>query len=163
MVKYFREKIYLGSLSRLKPKYFSFLFYKYHKLFYRSLIFRGRKIWAINFFIKIKEFLKKKLFFDSRVILLLSLCLLTPSVYLVPLKLGSGVERVAFPILNKKKFIFSVKWALKSLKNNSKRLTVKLVSENLIEALQGKGIGLECKKRVYIQAIKNKSLLRFFK
>ena len=40
--------------------YFSYLSYRYTNLFFKSLIFRGRKLWAFEFFQDIKYNLKKK-------------------------------------------------------------------------------------------------------
>lgn len=44
----------------LKYNYFSYMSQRYFSLFFHSLIFRGRKLWAFNFLIKLKFELKKK-------------------------------------------------------------------------------------------------------
>lgn len=43
-----------------KYDYYSYYSYRYHRLFFRSLIFRGRKLWAFNFLVNLKLELKLK-------------------------------------------------------------------------------------------------------
>ena len=44
--------------------FYSYLAYRYHKLFFKSLIFRGRKLWAFKFFVQLKLELKKREIMD---------------------------------------------------------------------------------------------------
>lgn len=43
-----------------KFDYCSYMAYRYHHLFFHSLIFKGYKLWAFNFFISLKFELKKR-------------------------------------------------------------------------------------------------------
>jgi len=72
-------------------------------VFFGSLIFSGFKLVAFNNFIKIKQGLKKKEFLDPYKLFLVAMMMITPNIYLLPLKLGGRAVGVPLPITEKKK------------------------------------------------------------
>lgn len=61
----------------------------YHNLFYRSLIFKGKKLWAFNFLCNLKYELKIKENIEPFWIFLVALIKISPEVLLFPKKRGS--------------------------------------------------------------------------
>src|SRR3546814_2431241 len=63
-------------------------------VFLGSLIFNGKKLKAFNNFLKIKQGLKLKEFFDPYIIFLVSMMKITPDISFLSLKLGgASVDR----------------------------------------------------------------------
>jgi len=143
--------------------YHHFLHYKYHSLFFGSIIQHGRKLWAFDFFIRLKQQLKYREGIDSYWILLISLIKITPSLLLFPLKLGGVIQGVPLAITERKQYIFAVKWVIKLLRDKYKRLTIENVSDALIGAIYNQGLSIEKKKSVYEIAASNRHLIRFFR
>lgn len=159
-----RNKYDLRNISYgRKYDYYSFFGYRYHHLFFHSLIFRGRKLWAFNFFVQLKYELKKRENVDPFWILLIALSNITPDLILYPLKLGGVIQRVPLPISERKQFTFAVKWVIKLLKDKYKSVTINNLADTLISAVYGKGLSIEKKMSVYETSTLNRHLLRFFK
>jgi ribosomal protein S7 len=93
----------------VKFDYYSYFWYRYHRIFFRSLIFRGRKLWAFRFFINLKYELKKRELIDPFWVFLISLMKITPDLLLFPLKLGGVLQGVPLPISERKQYTFSIK------------------------------------------------------
>jgi len=106
MVKFIVKK----RLFNYKYEYNSlYILYKYHTHFFHSLINRGNKIWAFNFFIKIKFTLKQNEQIDPLLIFFLAISNITPEVLLFPFKSSGLVNEVAMPITIRKQIIFATK------------------------------------------------------
>jgi hypothetical protein len=84
--------------------FFPFHFFRYHRIFFGSLIFKGQKLRAFNLFNKLKVLLKKKFNKDPNFIFLLSLSQITPSILLFPFKIGGKIQGVPLSISWKKKW-----------------------------------------------------------
>ena len=82
-----------------------FLFYKYQRLFFGSLIWRGRKIWAYNFLLNLKYKLKLKENIEFHIIFIFSLLKITPHIILSYLKIGGVKQGVPLAISWKKKWL----------------------------------------------------------
>jgi len=76
------------------------------------LIYAGRKLYAFNFLLKIKQGLKLKELKDPIKIFLVSLMMVSPNIYLLSLKLGGRSVGVPLPITEKKKISLGVKFML---------------------------------------------------
>lgn len=101
-----------------KFDYCSYMAYRYHYLFFHSLIFRGRKLWAFNFFIALKFELKKREMVDPFWVFLISLLKITPDFMLMPLKLGRTIQYVPLPINERKQYTFAIKFVIKLIRDN---------------------------------------------
>lgn len=143
--------------------YYSYFGYRYHHLFSHSLIFRGRKLWAFNFFVRLKYELKKREKVDPYWILFIALSNITPDLILYPLKLGGVLQKVPLPISERKQFTFAVKWVIKLLRDKYKSVTIKNLADTLISAVYGKGLSIEKKISVHEMSTLNRHLLKFFK
>jgi ribosomal protein S7 len=73
------------------------------------LIFNGKKLKAYNNFLKIKQGLKFKEFFDPYIIFLVSMMKITPDIVFLSVKLGGSSQGVPMPISEKKRIVFGVK------------------------------------------------------
>jgi ribosomal protein S7 len=89
--------------------YYSHMWYLYHNKFFGALIKKGKKNTAFKFFLKIKKALKQKEFFDPYYLFLVAMFQITPSLLIVPVKVGAASKGVAFPLYEKRKITFAVK------------------------------------------------------
>lgn len=141
----------------------NFCIFRYHRLFFGSLIKRGRKDWALKFLIETKFQLKKRLHIDPNFILHASLLKITPHMFLIPKKMGSSVYGVPVSISFRKQLTFSVKWVVKLLRDKFRRLIVNHVADCLVGSLFNKGLSFERKSLLYKTADENRHLLRYMK
>jgi hypothetical protein len=51
---------YKKLIRKNNYNFFEYFFFRYHRIFFGSLIIKGRKLWAFNFLNKIKYELKQK-------------------------------------------------------------------------------------------------------
>jgi ribosomal protein S7 len=86
-----------------------YYWFKYHQLFFHSLIWRGRKLFAFNFFIKVKQELKLREESDPSLVLFVALLKITPEVILFPQRRAGVVHMVPMPITIKKQITYSIK------------------------------------------------------
>lgn len=140
-----------------------FLFYKYQRLFFGSLIWRGRKIWAYNFLLRLKYKLKLKNNIEFHIIFIFSLLKITPHILLSYLKIGGSKQGVPLAISWKKKMTYAIKWIRMSLRNKYKRIKLKDMVEEISSSIYDKGLGCRKRKRTYIEGFSNRFLLKRFK
>ena len=76
LLKFYKKK----SKMSFWYNFYLQLWYNYHKLFFCSLISKGKKIKAFNTFLKIKKLLKNKEDYDPSLIFLVALIIQDPSV-----------------------------------------------------------------------------------
>lgn len=143
--------------------YYWQIWFRYHTVFFGSLIFNGKKLKAFDIFLKIKQGLKLKESFDPYLIFLVAMMKVTPDIVFLPVKLGGSSQGVPMPISEKKRIVFGVKWVLKLLKDKHKFLTVPLIVDSLISTIYDKGVSLEKKRSIYKLGSQNRHLLKFFK
>lgn len=106
-----KKNIFIFDKNRLYSKkydYNSYIWYRSHKLFFGSLIFKGKKIWAFNFFLNLKAELKKREQIDPFWLLLISFMKIMPEIMLFPRKLGGRVQGVPLPISERKQYTFVI-------------------------------------------------------
>lgn len=144
-------------------KFFNFHFYRYHRIFFGSLIFKGNKIKAFNFFNILKTLLKNKFNKDPNLIFLLSLCQITPSILLFPFKIGGKIQGVPLSISWRKKWTFATKWVIKLLHEKSRIIKLNELSELLILSLFNKGLAIKKKQFYNNISNKNRYLIKYFK
>lgn len=158
--RYIYKNVHINKFPTKKNDY---LEYRYHRLFFGSLIQRGRKLWAFAFLIDLKSKLKKRLLLDPNKILHSALLKITPQLLLIPKKIGSTTYGVPVYIGLRKQLTFAVKWVIKLLRDKYRRLRVEDVSESLIGSLFNKGLSFEKKMEVYKTAEENRHLLRYIR
>jgi len=125
--------------------YYSYLYFRYQKLFFGSLIFRGRKLWAFKFFLDLKFELKQCEGVEPFWVFLIAMMKITPELLLFPKKLGGIIHWVPLPIGERKQYTFAVKWVIKLLRDKYKSITLKNITETLIQAIYNKGDSFEKK------------------
>jgi len=96
---------------------------------------------------------------DPYKIFLVALMMVTPNVYLLPIKLGGRSVGVPMPISEKKKITLGVKFVIKLLKERSVSLSVKLLVDLLISSVYGQGPAVERKIALYKAGNQNRHLL----
>lgn len=133
--------------------YFSYMSFRYHHLFFHSLIFKGNKLWAFNFFILIKYELKKREMVDPFWVFLVSIMKITPEFILLPLKLGGTTQFVPLPISEKKQYTFAIKFVIKLIRDRFRKLSVSSICDALVLSIYNKGISIEKKTSLYQTAL----------
>lgn len=81
----------------------------YHKKFFGSLIFKGKKLYAYNFFSNIKFQLKINESFDPFFVFLISMVRITPSIFFIYKRMGRLKLGIPLPIKENKQFVFAIK------------------------------------------------------
>lgn len=143
--------------------YISYMHFRYHTLFFKSLVFRGRKLWAFNFFIGLKYQLKLREKVNPFWVFLVALMKITPDFLLFPKKFAGRVSGVPLPISEVKQYTFATKWVIKLIKDKYDKVTIPLVADTLISAIYDKGIAMEKKRETYTEGFKNRHLIKYFK
>jgi len=154
----------------MKKKKFFFFYYKnylyhlfkYHKHFFKSLINKGNKLWAFNFFLNLKFEFKLKEKIDPLLTFFLIINKIIPEILLFPLNIAGIINEVALMITIKKQITFTIKWIIKWVKDKYRILTLKNISILMLNTLYNKGEILEKKKKYYKIAIKNRYLIHYF-
>lgn len=137
--------------------------FNFHNLFFQSLIFRGRKIFAFNFLVKVKEHLKEMEQFDANFVLLIAFMRITPSIMLLALKKGGLVHGVASFITELKKLIYTIRWVVKLLKDKDRIVTVKSVVDLLVSAIYNSGPAIIHKKEIYARSLASRHFIKFLR
>lgn len=144
--------------------YYPYLWYRYHKLFFGSLIFRGRKLWAFKFFLNLKYELKIREGIDAFWVFLLAMMQITPDMLLFPKKLGGVIHYVPMPIGERKQYTFAIKWVIKMLRESEKKkITLNDVATTLVDAIYEEGESFKKKIEYYEQGMANRHLIRYFR
>jgi len=159
-MRYILQKVRQRQYRNLLDNYYWQLWFRYQNTFFGSLIFAGRKLQAFNMLLKIKQGLKIKELADPLKIFLVSMMMVTPNVYLLPLKLGGRSVGVPLPISEKKKISLGVKFIVKVLKEKFSKLSIKLLVDTLVISIYGKGPSIERKISLYKTSSQNRHLLR---
>lgn len=160
-----KQNIFLNSKNQKYShcfEYYSYLWFRYHKLFFGALIFRGRKLWAFNFFLRLKYLLKVGEGVDPYWVFLVAVMQLTPDMLLFPKKLGGTLQYVPMPIGERKQYTFTIKWIIKFLRD-SKQFELDTLCNLLIEAIYEDGDLYEYKLNYYERGMANRHLIRYFK
>lgn len=143
--------------------FFMYYFFRYHRIFFGSLIFKGRKLWAFNFFNKLKVSLKLREKIEPNLTFFFAMIKITPNVLLFPYKIGGKVQGVPLPISWKKKFTYATKWVIKLLRDKYRRLNLDHLIDILISAIHDKGLAIQKKKRANVMSSVNRFLIKYFK
>lgn len=96
--------------------FYSYVTYRYQRIFWRSLIFRGRKLWAFKFFVNLKYELKIRENLDPLLIFVVAMMKITPVVLLYKIRLGGAFHGVPFPAGERKRYTFATSGLLNCLK-----------------------------------------------
>src|SRR5277367_6232806 len=94
IMKYKKKKL----SERPYIDHFLQLWFNYHFLFFKSLISRGLKLRAFNFFIKIKHGIKIQENFDPSFLFLIAMLKITPLLILKSVKIGGANYNIPFPL-----------------------------------------------------------------
>jgi hypothetical protein len=137
--------------------------FNFHNFFFQSLVFRGRKIFAFNFFLKVKELLKHREHFDVFFIVLAAFTRITPCIVLLALKRGGRIHWMPSFITEIKKLIYTVKWVVKLLKDEKRIVTVTSVVDLLVSAIYFGGPAFVHKRAFYNSSLESRHFLKFFK
>jgi len=159
-MRYISKKKQQRFLERDSFNYLIQLWFNYNFLFFRSLIFRGLKLRAFGFFIKVKKGLKKFENFDPAFIFFLSMLQITPVLFIKQFKSGGSSFDIPSFLHFWKKISYACKWSLHLIKKKEGSLKVNSVVNNLVSSLINEGISMQKKFDVYSIAAKNNHLLK---
>lgn len=158
-MRHILDKFRRRQSRNLLDNYYWQLWFRYNITFFGSLIFSGKKLNAFNMFVKVKQGLKMRELADPSKSFLVSMMMVTPNVYLLPLKLGGRSVGVPMPISEKKKITMGVKFIIKLLKERAVNLSVKSLVDLLVSSIYGQGPAIEKKFNVYKTGSSNRHLL----
>lgn len=96
---------------------------------------------------------------DPYKIFLVALMMVSPNIYLLPIKLGGRSIGVPMPISEKKKVTLGVKFIIKMLKERMVSLSVKALVDVLSSSLYGQGLAIDRKVSLYKAGSQNRHLL----
>jgi len=144
-------------------EYYPYLFFRYHNLFFHSLIFRGRKMWAFKCLNNLKYELKIRKKCDPYWILLISWLHISSDIYLFPKKYGSQVQYLPLWIYEHKRYTFFYKWTIKLLKDKYRIVKLNHLIDILLLSLTNQGESYNKKVSTYTIGIANRHLLTFIR
>lgn len=132
--------------------------------FINSLIWRGKKLAAENFFASVLFSLKSITSSCPIDVFYYSLLSLRPLVFLRPTRVGSVLYRTPAPISPHHRRSYAIKFLLQSSKDSRNLITVERVG-NLLNSiyLSEKNVASEKKFSLYKEAMSNRSFIRFIK
>jgi len=145
-----------------KYDYVIYLWYRSSRLFFQSLIFKGNKLWAFNFFLNFKYELKCRECIEPFWLFLIGFMKIMPDILLFPRKLGGRIQGIPLPISERKQYTFTIKWLIKYIRDKQK-ITVSNLADLLISAIYEQGAAFEQKLSVYKNSTDNRHLLKFLK
>ena len=121
----------------------------------------GKKIFAFNRFLSIKEGLKLKENEDPYLIFLVSMMKVSPLIRLKSTFGRGGRLSIPLPISDKKRIVFGVKWILKLLKykNKSSSIKVSQIVDLLVSSIYGEGISIDKKETLHATGDLNRAEL----
>jgi len=141
-------------------KYDVFLLNLYKNYFLGYFLKRGRKIWAINFVLKVFYELKRSEKVDPTFIFFAAFLKLSPKILLQPMKFGGQTKMIPIPITLKKQTVFVLNWVILSIRTQKRRVTVDEISDLLLWALENKGYSWKKLQQQNAIAIENRYLLK---
>lgn len=144
-------------------KFLTFLFYKYQRVFFASLIWKGKKLITYNIMLNIKQKIKLIENNEFHIVFLFSLLNITPNILLSYLKIGGNKQGVPLAISWKKKITFAIKWIKKAIIDKFKKIKLNSLINEIINLNYNKGLSIQFKKKAYIEGLSNKFLLKKFK
>lgn len=129
-----------------------------------SIIWRGKKLTAENFFISILFYLKATTELCPIDVFYYSLLSLRPLVFLRPTKVGSTTYRTPAPISDHHRRLYAIKFLLQSSRDSRGLITIERVGGLLNSIyLAEKNTASEKKFSLYKEALDNRSFIRFIK
>lgn len=147
------------QIRTLLDNYYWHLWYRYNLIFFSSLIFSGRKLFAFNLFVKVKDGLKRKEQMDTYRAFLTAMMMVTPSVTLLPIKMGGRSIGVPLPIRERKRITMGVKFVIQTLHQRSFNLSADVLVNTLASAIHSQGIAVERKEQIHKVSSLNRHLL----
>ena len=161
-----------GGVSFIKSKkvfeiggdFFSHSFFVYRLFFLGKMNFRGRKLAAFNFIIKLKFFLKmREEGYDPSFIFTIAFINLTPLFFVRNIWMGNVSKSLPFPLFEEKKFSFAVMYFFRFIKQKYGVIKIEDLVELLISSLYKRGPVYEQKIELYKKSMENRHLLGFLK
>ncbi len=157
----------LSHFKLLKKKSYNsflpFIYYRYKRLFFGSLIKTGNKLKAYNFLLKLKNKLKLKEKIEFHIIFIFSLLKITPHIILSYLKIGGMKQGVPLFISWRKKITYAVKWIKIAMTKKYKSIKIDNLANEISLCIYDKGLSSQIKKKTYIEGFSNRFLLKRFK
>jgi ribosomal protein S7 len=131
-------------------------------LFLGKTNYRGRKLSAFNFFIKLSSAIKlQKL--DPISIFTIAFMNLTPLFFVRNIWFGNVSKSIPFPLHEEKKFRFSVMFFFKLLRRKYRAVKIDNLVDLLIASAYKRGLAYEQKVDMYKKVTVNKHLLGLLK
>lgn len=132
--------------------------------FINSLIWRGKKLTAENFFVSVLVELKSLNVLKPMDIFYFSILSLRPLVFLRPTKVGSVTYKTPSPISPHHRRLYAIKFLLQSAKDSRGLVTIGRIASTLNSIYMAeKNSAVEKKFNLYKEAMDNRSFIRLLK
>lgn len=132
--------------------------------FINSLIWRGKKLTAENFFASILMSLKSSNDLNSLDVFYYSILNLRPLVFLRPMRVGSVTYKTPAPISSHHRRLYAIKFLLQASRDSRSLITADRVASVLNSIyLAEKNTAIEKKFNLYKEATENRAFVRFLR
>lgn len=132
--------------------------------FINSLIWRGKKLTAENFFVSVLVELKALTALNPLEVFYFSILSLRPLVFLRPVKVGSVTYKTPSPISPHHRRLYAIKFLLQSVKDSRGLVTAGRIGLTLNAIyLAEKNTAIDKKFNLYKEAMDNRSFIRLLK
>jgi len=146
--------------KKLYNSFLFFIFYRFQRLFFGSLIWTGKKLKAYNYMQKLKQKLKNKEKIEFHIIFIFSLLKLSPNIILSYLKIGGTQQGVPLSISWRKKITYAIKWIKTSLINKYKTIKIEQLVNELTLCIYNKALSSQIKNKTYIEGFSNRFFIK---
>jgi len=144
--------------------FFAHSFFVYRSFFLGKMNFRGRKLAAFNFIIKLNFFLKiREEGYDPSFIFTIAFMNITPLFFIRNIWMGNVSKSLPFPLIEEKKFSFAIMYFFRFIKQKYGIIKIENLVELLISSLYKRGLLYEQKIGLYKKSMENRHLLGFLK
>jgi len=108
-MNFYNKVIKYRKVLKRSFDYYYHMCYCFISTFVGSLTSRGLKLKALKKFLHVKYVLKMKEKLDPYLLLLICFLKVTPSIYLLPMRMGRIVQGIPLPIFDHKQIVYAVK------------------------------------------------------
>ncbi len=148
----------------LQLQYFNKIFFILQKNFIGKLVKKGKKVYSIKLFNKLKYFLKKKTKKNPNFLLLVAILNSLLKVHFIKIRLGGSKKEIPVPLDFERQIKFAITEMLYNVKTKqNKSINVKKLVNLICFCYKKRGPVLKRNYFLYKKAIENKVLLNFIK
>jgi ribosomal protein S7 len=148
--------------SYLEFKHFDNVFHLIKNNMIGKIIKKGKKIYAINIYNRLKCWLKKKTIKDANFLILISILNSLVKVHFIKVRFGGVKKEIPVPLKFERQVKFAINALFKLTKKN-KSINIKKLANLICYSYKSKGAIISQNFKLYKKAKDNRVLLNFIK